>query len=138
MSQRAEPLGVMSHNTPPVTLLTNFRLVPGHTVTPIAFRDSQNLCFMPELGCTPSDAVHLQVTPLPDLPDHRGSLPPTLSPVYSISLTSCFCPTLLSCVSHSCNIAYLCSLSHFRYPRSNALLPILVYKTPAYVCIRHV
>src|SRR5882724_7661657 len=41
---------VMSHNTP-VTMLTNFRLVPGHTVTSFAFRDSQNLGFVLELGC---------------------------------------------------------------------------------------
>src|SRR5882724_2785362 len=105
---------------------------------PFAFQDSQNLCFMLKLGCTPSDAIHLHVTLLPDLPDHGRYPPPTLSPVYSISLASCLCLTLLpvspihvtlhSCVSHS----------HFQYPRPNALLPILVYKTLAYVCIQHV
>src|SRR5882724_8764528 len=93
---------------------------------------------MLELGCTPSDAIHLHVTPLAALPDHGSSPSPTLSLVYSLSLASCFCPTLLSCVSHSCNIAFLCSLSHFQYPQPNALFPILVYKTPAYVCIQHV
>src|SRR5882724_4847175 len=93
---------------------------------------------MLELGCTPSDTIHLHITPLVALPDHGSSPPPTLSLVYSLSLTSCFCPTLLSCVFHSCYIAFLCSLSHFQYPRPNALFPILVYKTPAYVCIRHV
>jgi len=34
-----------------VTLLTNFRLVPGHTVTSFAFRDSRNLGFALKLGC---------------------------------------------------------------------------------------
>src|SRR5882724_12167831 len=105
---------------------------------PFTFQDSQNLCFMLELGCTPSDAIHLHVTPLPDLLDHGRYPPPTLPPVYSLSLASCSCPTLLSCVSHSCSIAFLCSLLALRYPRPNALLPILVYKTPAYVCIQHV
>src|SRR5882724_8145003 len=42
--------GVTSHNTP-VTMLTNFWLVPGHAVTSFAFRDSRNLGFMLELGC---------------------------------------------------------------------------------------
>src|SRR5882724_2090256 len=105
---------------------------------PFTFRDSWNLCFTLELGCTPSDAIHLHVTPLPDLPDHGRYPPLTLSPVYSISLASCSCPTLLSCVSPSCNIAFLCFLLTLTIPRPNALLPILVYKTPAYVCIRHV
>src|SRR5882724_2322069 len=91
-----------------------------------------------KFGCTHSDTIHLHVTPLAALLDHGSSPPPTLSLVYSLSLTSCFCLTLLSCVSHSCNIALLCSLLHFQYPRPNALFPILVYKTPAYVCIQHV
>src|SRR5882724_13431407 len=58
---QAYRLYVTSRNTP-VTLLTNFRLVPGHTVTSIC--NSQNLCFALELGCTPSDTIHLHVTPL--------------------------------------------------------------------------
>src|SRR5882724_12003424 len=41
---------VTSHNTP-VTLLTNFRLVPGHAVTSFTFQDSRNLGFTLELGC---------------------------------------------------------------------------------------
>src|SRR5882724_3777419 len=51
---------------------------------------------------------HCHVMPLLDPPDHGISSPPTLSLIYSISLASCSCPTLLSCVSHSCNIAFLC------------------------------
>src|SRR5882724_5351690 len=41
---------VTSHNTP-VTMLTNFWLVPGHAVTSFIFRDSRNLGFALELGC---------------------------------------------------------------------------------------
>src|SRR5882724_1106712 len=49
-STRSLLMAVTSCNTP-VTLLTNFRLVPSHTVTSFAFRDSQNLGFALELGC---------------------------------------------------------------------------------------
>jgi len=122
----------------PVTLLTNFQLVLGHTVTPFTFQDPRNLCFVLELGCTPQwrypPSCH---TASGSSGSQKISSPNPIS-CYSLSLASCSCPTLHSCVSihvtsHSC-----VSCSHFWYPWPNALLPILVYKTPAYVCIRHV
>src|SRR5882724_10537328 len=100
-----------------------------------AFRDSQNLCFALKLGCTPSDAIPPTCHTASGSSRSRKISTPDPISCYSVSLASCFYPTLLSCVSHSCNIAFMCPLSHFQYPRPNALLPILVYKTPAYVCI---
>src|SRR5882724_6871564 len=97
----------MSCNTH-VTLLTNFWLFPVTLSLPFAFRDSRNLCFALKHRHTPSDAIHLHVTLLADLQDHGRYPPLTLSLVYGLSLTSCSFPTLLSCVSHSCNITFLC------------------------------
>ena len=48
---------VTSHNTP-VTMLTNFWLVPGHAVTSFAFWDSRNLGFVLELGCKAPNTIH--------------------------------------------------------------------------------
>src|SRR5882724_3539285 len=97
----------MSCNTP-VTLLTNFRLVLGHTVTSIRIlRFPETYVSHSNLDTT-SDTIHCHVLPFVCLLDHGSSPPPTLSLVYSLSLASCFCPTLPSCVSHSCNITFLC------------------------------
>src|SRR5882724_9639806 len=48
---------VTSRNTP-VTLLTNFQLVPGYAVTSFAFQDSRNLGFMLKLGCKAPNTTH--------------------------------------------------------------------------------
>src|SRR5882724_6543655 len=98
---------VTSCNTP-VTLLTNFWLVPGHTVTSICILRFLELMFHARTWMQPSDTIHHHVLPLAYLLDHGSSPPPTLSLVYSLSLTSCSCLTLPSCVSHSCNITFLC------------------------------
>jgi len=67
----------------PVTLLTNFRLVPSHAVTSFAFRDSPNLGFALELGCkAPKHYLpwhHRHTKPIPVLLDHWRFLPLTLS-----------------------------------------------------------
>jgi len=108
----------------PVTLMwlcwQNFRLFPGHTVTSIRILRFPELMFALKLGCTPGDAIH--VTPLVALPDHGSSPPPTLSLVYSISLTFCFYPLCfpvspIHVTLHSC-----VSLSHFWYLQPNSLL----------------
>ena len=98
---------VMSRNTP-VTLLTNFQIVLGHTVTSICILRFLELMFHTRTWMQPSDAIHCHIMMLVYLPDRGSSLPPTLSLVYSLRLASCSCPTLLSCVLHSCNIAFLC------------------------------
>ena len=98
---------VTSCNTP-VTLLTNFWLVLGHTFTSIC------ILRFPELMFCAQTWMHSQWHYPPMCHTTSGSSrsrrypPPTLSPVYSLSLASCSCPTLLSCVSHSCNITFLC------------------------------
>src|SRR5882724_4288901 len=93
-----------------------------------AFRDSQNLCFALKLGCTPSDTIPPTCHTASRSSRSRKISSPDPISCYSLSLASCSCPTLHSCVS----------CSHFQYPQLNALLLISVYKTPAYVCIRHV
>ena len=55
---------VTSRNTP-VTMLTNFRLVPGHAVTSFAFRDSQNLGFVLELGCKAPNTTCIDIIVAP-------------------------------------------------------------------------
>src|SRR5882724_8894848 len=94
---------VTSHNTP-VTLLTNFQLVPGHTVISIRIPRFPELRFRArtwkqsfDTTCPDNHCHAMPLPDLPDLPDHGNSPPPTLSSVYSLSLASCLCPTLLSC-----------------------------------------
>jgi len=83
-----------------------------------------------------SDAIHLHVALLLDLPDHRRNPAWPIS-CYSLSLASCSCPTLHSCVSHSCNIKFLCFSLDFRYP-DLMLCSLFQYIRSCYVCIRHV
>ena len=105
---------VMSHNTL-VTLLTNFRPVPGHAVTSLCILRFPELRFCAQTWMQKPPTL-LALTSLSRQAISRSSRSrkiPTPDPIsyYSLSLASCFCPTLHSCVSHSCNIAFLCFLA---------------------------
>jgi len=56
----------------------------------------------------------------------------------SISLTSCSCPSLHSCVSCSCVHCLAVFLLTLPISPTNALLPDSIYKTPLHVIIWHV
>jgi len=108
----------------PVTLLTNFWLVPVMLSLPFTFRDSRNLGFALELGCSPwtlpaltSSSCHTLPNPL----DHGISSPQPIS-VYSkvlplVSVRLCF-PVFHHVTLHSCVLSHtsdtpdlmLCSL----------------------------
>src|SRR5882724_1319070 len=108
---------------------------------PCTFRDSQNLGFVLELGCSPWTLPTLTSSSCHTASGSSGSwkfFTPDPISVYSkvstlVSVRLCFPVSPIHVTSHSC--VYLL---HFRYPRPNDLLSILLYKTPAYVCIRHV
>src|SRR5882724_9735478 len=104
---------VTSHNTL-VTLLTNFQPVPGHTVTSLRIPRFPELRFCTQTWMQkPPTLLTLTSSSRQAISRSSGSRKiPTPDPIsyYSLSLASCFCPTLHSCVSHSCNIAFLCFL----------------------------
>ena len=105
------PLDIVTSRNTPVTMLTNFWLVPGHAVTSFVFQDSRNLGFALDLDARPPTLLALTSSSHQAISGSSGSQKiPTPDPIsyYSLSLASYSCPTLLSCVLYSCNIASLC------------------------------
>jgi len=128
---------VMSRNT----LVTSDKLPASssHTVTSLHILRFPELRFHAQLGCKAPTLLALTSSShqaISGSSDHGRLLPrPYLS--FMSKSASCTCPTLLSCVLYSCK-SHSCVSAHTSDTRLNALLSILVYKTLAYVCIRHV
>jgi len=121
-SDSASPAICYVRNTP-VTLLTNFWLVSGSHCHSITISEIPGTMFALKLGDAPP--VHLPWPLLAALPITEFSTPDPIS-FYGLSLTSCFCLTLLSCVSHSYVTSHSCVLFHTSIPPTMLCSLVLV------------